>query len=106
MQDGDPQLGIVVQTRVGLAQFAVHARREAVVLRGPVDADQEHVAANLAGDAAFGRSFGSVGHEKCRLAMRIHGRRSEPLSIASRLTATTSLSTCAMLPAIIVSASA
>jgi hypothetical protein len=61
-QHADAQAGIVVEQGVRFGQLAEHARREAVALGGPVDADQQQGVPALGGDGALGGRHG-VFHE-------------------------------------------
>ena len=56
-QHAHPELGILVEARVGEAELAHHLRRQAVVLLAPVEPHQEDPAALLDADLAIGISL-------------------------------------------------
>src|SRR5207249_4324147 len=56
-QHAHPELGILVEARVGEAELAHHLRRQAVVLLAPVEPHQQDPAALLDADLAIGMSF-------------------------------------------------
>ena len=56
-QHAHPELGILVEARVGEAELAHHLRRQAVVLLAPVEPHQEDPAALLDADLAVGMSL-------------------------------------------------
>ena len=57
VQNAHAQRRVIVQPRVGLAQFPEHLGCEAVALIGPVDADLQNAALHRAINAAFRVDF-------------------------------------------------